>query len=422
MIDRIEFFVTLGYSIALMAMLLDFELKRNKGSFIMGLLMGLLLLCGGITWVSSGYSDFMIFYPIFVQAPLYIGFWFVSKFKGAKLFFVLLTVVVFSSIPILIGQIVAAFFSYHDGIAGIISFVLALPLTFIVYTYFRPSFLYMLRHERKGWAIFCLIPLSYFVFTWLLGRYDVELVRDASLLWIDTTVAMIIIAAYVLILRHFQQTREQLMLQNEQNILALQVAALQERSETLKESEEKTRIYRHDLHHHLQLINGYLADNKLAEIEKYIVDIEKNIEETVIIKYCDNNTVNLILSPYIHQAQSENIRVESQVDIPKNCKVGDMDLCIILSNALENAIKASIHIEDPGERRIEISCRSKRDKLFIQVSNHFSGEVKFIEDMPVSTEENHGFGTKSIAATVQKYSGLCSFTAEDGIFKMRVIL
>ncbi|WHH60763.1 GHKL domain-containing protein [Petroclostridium sp. X23] len=68
------------------------------------------------------------------------------------------------------------------------------------------------------------------------------------------------------------------------------------------------------------------------------------------------------------------------------------------------------------------TCKSKNDKLFIQVTNNFSREVKFAEDMPISAEEDHGFGIKSIAATVQKYRGLYSFTADTGVFRARIIL
>jgi type II secretory pathway pseudopilin PulG len=420
--DLIEFLVTIGYSITLMIMLLDFEVKPHKGSYIMGLLMAIILICGGLVWFSLGYQSFMILYPVFVQVPLFIGFWFISKYKGIKLFFVLLTAIVLSAPAILIGHIVAAFFDYNDVVVSVVGLLMYLPMTFIVYKYFRPIFLYMLRNTEKGWAMFCLIPLSYNAFTYLLGRYDVELVRDAPLLWIDTLIAILMIAAYVLILRFFKQTREQFIMQNEQNILAMQVSALQARAEMIKESEEKAIIYRHDLRHHLHLINGYLVDNNLTEMKKYITELEKNIDNTVTIKYCDNNAVNLILSPYINRASNEKIMVEYQVYIPKDCEVSDMDLCIILSNAIENAINACMNIKDINNRRISISCKSKNNKLFIQVANNFIGEVTFAEGMPISAEENHGFGTKSIVATVQKYSGLCSFTAESGVFRTRVIL
>ncbi len=420
--DMLEFMITIAYSITLMYMLLDFEVKAQKGISMMGLFMIILLVCGGFVWLSLGYQSFMILYPVFVWVPLFIVFWLTSKYKGIKLFFVLLTVIFLSSPPLLIGHIAAAFFGSAREILHVVVIILYLPVLAIVYKYFRPLFLYMLRHTKKGWTAFCLIPLSYNAYTILTGRYDVEFVREAPLLWLDTAVTVLTIAAYVLILRFFKQTREQFVLQNEQNILAMQVSALQARYETMKKAEEKTIIYRHDLRHHLHVLNGYLADNKPAEMKKYLTDIEKDLDDAVTVKFCDNDAVNLILSSYIQKAKEELITVESQVYIPPNCAVSDMDLCIILANAIENAINASINIADIRNRRINISCKTANDKLLIQVVNNYSEEVKFTEDLPVSADENHGFGTKSIAAAVQKYQGLCSFTAKNGVFKVRIIL
>jgi sensor histidine kinase regulating citrate/malate metabolism len=280
----------------------------------------------------------------------------------------------------------------------------------------------MLCNTNKGWATFCIIPLSYNVFTYLLGKYDVELERDPPFLCLDAVGFILIISAYVLILRFFKQTRQQLIIQSEQEVLKTQLSAAQTHLAALKESEKKTLIYRHDLHHHLNLINGYLADNKLDEVKKYITEVEKSIDNTDAIKYCDNDAVNLILTSSIKRAKQENIAVESQPDIAEDCHVSDMDLCIILSNAIENAINACTNITDSSERKITVSCRSKIDKLFIQVTNNFIGEVKFADDMPIRNEENLGFGTRSIVSTVQKYNGLCSFTTEDGVFKVRIIL
>jgi hypothetical protein len=65
---------------------------------------------------------------------------------------------------------------------------------------------------------------------------------------------------------------------------------------------------------------------------------------------------------------------------------------------------------------------NKNDKLFIQITNSYEGALEFIDDMPVTTKENHGLGTKSIAAVAQKYNGLYSFSADDTMFQSVVIL
>lgn len=85
-------------------------------------------------------------------------------------------------------------------------------------------------------------------------------------------------------------------------------------------------------------------------------------------------------------------------------------------------MNACLQIPNINDRAIRIVCNIKNDKLFIQITNSYHGAVLFENDLPISSEENHGLGTKSIAAVAQKYGGVYSFQAEDSFFKASIIL
>jgi two-component system sensor histidine kinase AgrC len=280
----------------------------------------------------------------------------------------------------------------------------------------------MMRNTNKGWLGFCMIPLSYAVLIYSIGMYNLDkviigpIVKDAVLLFI------LVFSAYFLILQFFKQTKEQFTLQNEQNLLQMQVATAQIHLEDLQESQEKTLIYRHDMRHHLNLIGAYLADNNQAAAQEYITEVEKTIERAAVEKYCSNYAVNLIMYSYIAKARNEQITVETQIDLPEKNIVSDMDLCVIFSNSIENAVNACKRIPRTNDRTLKIVCKNKDDKLFIQITNSCEYTVKLVDDMPVSKEANHGLGTKSIAAVAQKYGGVYSFTADNGIFMTSIIL
>ncbi|WP_209510522.1 GHKL domain-containing protein [Sedimentibacter acidaminivorans] len=70
----------------------------------------------------------------------------------------------------------------------------------------------------------------------------------------------------------------------------------------------------------------------------------------------------------------------------------------------------------------QIFCKAKNNKLHIEITNSFEGTVMLVDKIPISILENHGYGTKSIAAIAEKYSGVYSFTAENRIFRTRIIL
>jgi len=280
----------------------------------------------------------------------------------------------------------------------------------------------MLRNTDKGWFGFCTIPVSYYGLIYFTAMHNVSNVTTKPTLVIITLALILTLSAYVMILRFFKQTREQLILQNEQTLLQMQVAAAQVHLEELKESQEKAIIYRHDMRHHLNLINSYLIDNNKEAAQKYIAEVEKIIENTVVEKYCNNYTVNLILCSYISKAINEQITVKTQINLAEKNTVSNMDLCVIFANGIENAINASKLIQNINHRKIQLVCKTKVDKLLIQITNNYEGTVIFENHMPVSSKENHGLGTKSIAAVVQKYNGVYSFNAKDGVFKTNIIL
>lgn len=420
--DYIRSVLSLIFAISVMYILLDCEIKHKKDRFLLGLFAAVVLICDGFVLLNFGYAKFMKLYPLLVHLPVFLAFVFISKFKPIKVFFILLTLVAISTSFSLVGLIISSFFGSSREIVNIVCYILYLPTGFIIYKYIRPPFLYMMNNTDKGWLGFCVIPLSYSLLIYSIAKYDLDnviigiILKDAVLLFILT------LSAYFLILRFFKQTQEQLTLQNEQNLLMTQVAAAQIHFEALEESQEKTILYRHDMRHHLNLINSCLVDNNTEAAQKYIIEVEKTIEGAVVEKYCSNYTVNLILSSYIAKAKNEQITVETQINLPEKNAVSDMDLCVIFANALENAINACKDIQDSNDRIIKIVSKINNNKLYIQITNSFDGTIMFVDDIPISTVENHGLGTKSIAAVAQKYSGMYSFTAEDRVFKTSIIL
>ena len=108
------------------------------------------------------------------------------------------------------------------------------------------------------------------------------------------------------------------------------------------------------------------------------------------------------------------------LDIPQQLSNSDIDLTSILSNGLENAFKAVMLLEN--ERFIELNMQEKCGKLLISIENNYLNEPIFIDGIPISKEKDHGFGTQSIAYTVEKLHGNCQFSTHQHHFKLRVVI
>ncbi|MEG1657399.1 MAG: ATP-binding protein, partial [Christensenellaceae bacterium] len=233
---------------------------------------------------------------------------------------------------------------------------------------------------------------------------------------------VLVFSVYNLFLQLFKRTRQQLTLQNEQNMLTLQINAMQTYLGQLKESQKKTAIYRHDLRHHMQYISACLNSDKIQDAQEYITSVCNDITAICVIRFCENDTINLLLSSYSTKAKESNITLDISVDVPAATQVPPTDICVIFANSLENAINATKPLSQEEKRKIDISCNNKNGKLFLQIKNNYTGSVKFNGDIPYSTKKNHGTGIKSIVSVVEKCQGVYSFTAKDGVFIMNVIL
>ena len=410
------------FEISMMYMLLDCKAKMMKYRYRAVLYVAVVVIVNAFALYKLDYNSFMKLFPLLVYVPVFLGFLFVSEFNAKKVLFVLLTVIGLCISFTSIASVLSYFFGSPNEMINIIVYVLYLPIWFLIYKFIRPLFLYMLRNSNNGWLGFCLIPLSYTVLIYTIGKFSADMVIDERMIKDSLLFFILAFSAYYMILKLFSQTREHFILQSEQDLLKTQVSAAQMHLEGLKESQEKTIIYRHDMRHHLSLIDAYLSDNNKAAAQKYIAEVGSAIEDTVVLKYCVNYTVNLILHSYISKAVSVGITVETQIDLPENSTIPDMDLCVIFANAIENATNACKRMMNPEGRRMSILCKSKDGKLFIQIANTYDGDVIFVNGKPVRTIENHGLGIKSIVAVADKYSGLCSFTTADGLFNTCIIL
>lgn len=112
-----------------------------------------------------------------------------------------------------------------------------------------------------------------------------------------------------------------------------------------------------------------------------------------------------------------------RAEVPHFIPVAETDLCVLLSNALENALHACQRLRQTGEPcDIELVVYEKSGKFFLQVTNTCPPGVTFEKGLPVTREPGHGIGVRSICSIAERYNGMYSFSEKDGRFVLRVSL
>ena len=195
--------------------------------------------------------------------------------------------------------------------------------------------------------------------------------------------------------------------------------------EELRGRLEQGRRYRHDMRHHLQVLEGLFSQAKSQEGLEYISALNGQLHELAPEICCANVTVNALLRACLGRARACGCKVEVKADIPPRCPVDELDLCVILANGIENAINACQKNEIVADRWIRIRVSTHENGVItLQIENPCQEEIAFGPDgLPkVRPSEEHGMGLKSVEAVVNHYGGVLACERRNGVFILKAVL
>ena len=98
--------------------------------------------------------------------------------------------------------------------------------------------------------------------------------------------------------------------------------------------------------------------------------------------------------------------------LPYPCGLRNIDICIILSNALDNAIHACENMDADIKKNIHVSGRIQGNFLMIEIENSYQGNGVF----------KKGTGLSNVKMIAEKYGGAMSVEALEHEFVFRVLL
>lgn len=184
------------------------------------------------------------------------------------------------------------------------------------------------------------------------------------------------------------------------------------------------RGWKHDYHNHIQAMKAYLELGKYDDMEKYLNDLDKDLTNIDRVLKTGNIMVDAILNTKISLAINQDIKVKAKATVPKNLKVSDIDLSVIIGNLMDNAMEAAIKLENPEDRFIRVYIREMKEQMYISITNSVGGEIKKTGLGYISTKlvKNHGFGLKRVDNIVAKYNGFINRQNDEGVFATEIML
>lgn len=321
-----------------------------------------------------------------------------------------------------VALLAVAVLSGGDMMQDVIELIVTVPLLLLLLRFAAPSVRRLSAYPARTQLQFGVIPALYYGFDYLTRVYT-ELLQNGDPAAVEFMPFVCCVAYLAFLLYHSAKERTQIQLQQVQKSLDLQLMQAVREINALQESQALARQYRHDLRHHLQYLSSCIENGQEEQAQAYISGICEEIEAQKVLRYCENEAANLILSAFAGRAEKAGIALNVQGALPSFIMVSDSDLCVLLSNALENALHACQPFAAEGDAcSIDVQFYERGGKLFLQVTNPCRDTVRFENGLPVSDLPGHGIGVQSICAIVQRYGGVYAFSIKDGRFVLRLSL
>ena len=209
----------------------------------------------------------------------------------------------------------------------------------------------------------------------------------------------------------------------------LEYSILQQAFKSQEKSVEETKILyqsvrsiRHDLKQHFQVALTMLHSGKINEAVDYMEKYNDTVLDGISNKvFCDNDVVNYIINSKSKICSDRHIKIYIYIanEIPE---FSDLDLCVLLGNALDNAIEG---VSGDGNNEIYLELRNVDNFFMITVKNTIINSVLEYNPNLISTKnekELHGLGILSMKEVVQKYNGSIEFYESDNKFCCDMLL
>lgn len=184
----------------------------------------------------------------------------------------------------------------------------------------------------------------------------------------------------------------------------------------LEKINAEIRKFKHDYINHVKCMDSMIVSKEYNDLSKYFHKISDSFPNTSFLFETGNYIADAILTE--KQINSpDNISIEFDGAIPTD--LDNVDLCIILSNALDNAVEACCLCD--GNKIISVYSGLKHGYFVLKIKNPTINTNTNDKSSTTKTDKiNHGFGLINIERTVKKYDGYVSIDCSDNIFTLNI--
>ena len=224
----------------------------------------------------------------------------------------------------------------------------------------------------------------------------------------------------VLYAYHIQVKEMQMRLEKDalRNIMEMQYKNYQLSRESIDVVNQKY----HDLKHQINLLRSQADTGKSRE---YLDQMEHEIKVYETQNKTGNQILDAVLTNKSMVCQKREIELKVIMEGQSLSFMEDMDISALFGNMLDNAIESVSRQKEKEKRLIWLYVSREKQFVRIRTENYCDEKIQFRNGMPVTTQKDkrlHGYGMKSICATVEKYGGSTVACQKDNWFELKILI
>ncbi|GAA0738488.1 sensor histidine kinase [Clostridium oceanicum] len=215
--------------------------------------------------------------------------------------------------------------------------------------------------------------------------------------------------------------------EEKKNLLMGQQLKLQfKHTKDVEELYNNIKTVKHDMNNHLCCLKNLVNTNNIEEMKKYLGNINKTITKLDFQIKTGNCISDAVINEKFNIAKSKKINFECDFIMPKETLLAPIDTCVILSNALDNAIESCTRIVNSNiPKSILVKSYIRDMYLIIEISNTTIDKLQYNKNKIISKKSdkaNHGIGICNIKSTVKKYNGVVDILEEKNKFTINIMI
>lgn len=268
------------------------------------------------------------------------------------------------------------------------------------------------------WLASIMIPVSTLILEVIIANQTnltkVEAVGSVSLLFAVNIIAFYL---YDSLAENYIKKSKLALLQKENELYSRQC-------EIMQSSTEDLQAFRHDMSNQLIILNHLLEEGKDEEARRQLDQLSRFIKGKVIYSTSGNIIIDGLVNYKLQSVASENIKVETEIVVPKQLNIDIADFVTLLGNLLDNALEALKKV-DWEQRILTIKIVFSQERLIGRITNTYCGEIHQKDDKILTSKkekQKHGYGLNNVEKIIKKYNGYMEIDYANWEFRVDFII